>query len=65
MATQGNKKVSKGIPTIKDAFVVLIKTEWNSSLVNKLEAGAKKFYKKTTYALKLLLCLEPLKFLLL
>lgn len=52
MATQGNKKVNKGIPTIKDAFVVLIKTEWNSSLVNKLEAGAKKILQENNIRFK-------------
>lgn len=42
MATQGNKTLSKGIPKLKDAFVTIIKTEWNSAIVNKLEAGVKK-----------------------
>ena len=45
MATKGNTSVSKGIPVIKDAFVVLVKTEWNAVIVNKLEAGAKKILK--------------------
>ena len=46
MATKGNTSVSKGIPVIKDAFVVLVKTESNAAIVNKLEAGAKKILKE-------------------
>lgn len=42
MATKGNTSLNKGIPRIKDAFVVIVKTEWNAAIVNKLEAGAKK-----------------------
>jgi 6,7-dimethyl-8-ribityllumazine synthase len=42
MATQGNTQVYKGIPKLKDAFVVIVKTAWNAAIVNKLEAGAKK-----------------------
>jgi 6,7-dimethyl-8-ribityllumazine synthase len=45
MATKGNTSVNKGIPAIKDAFVVIIKTEWNAPIINKLEAGAKKILK--------------------
>jgi len=45
MATKGNTSVNKGIPQLKDAFVVIIKTEWNAAIVNKLEAGAKKICK--------------------
>jgi len=30
---------------MKDAFVVIVKTEWNGAIVNKLEAGAKKVLK--------------------
>ncbi len=40
MASQGNKTLHKGIPTIVDAFVVIVKTEWNSNIVDELEAGA-------------------------
>lgn len=39
MASTGNNALNQGIPTLKDAFVVLIKTEWNAHLVDKLEAG--------------------------
>jgi 6,7-dimethyl-8-ribityllumazine synthase len=42
MATKGNNILSKGIPVIKDAFVVIVKTEWNAAINNKLESGAKK-----------------------
>ncbi len=45
MATKGNTSVNKGIPKLKDAFVVIIKTEWNAAIVNKLEAGVKKVCK--------------------
>jgi 6,7-dimethyl-8-ribityllumazine synthase len=45
MATPGNTTLNKGIPSIKDAFVVIIKTEWNAPIINKLEAGAKKILK--------------------
>jgi 6,7-dimethyl-8-ribityllumazine synthase len=42
MAAKGNTSLHKGIPSLKDAFVVIVKTEWNAAIVNKLEAGAKK-----------------------
>ncbi|MBA4198422.1 MAG: 6,7-dimethyl-8-ribityllumazine synthase [Chitinophaga sp.] len=45
MATQGNISLYKGIPNLKDAFVIIIKTEWNAAIVNKLEAGCKKVFK--------------------
>ncbi len=40
MATQGNTLLHKGIPTIEDAFVVIVKTEWNAHIVDALEEGA-------------------------
>ncbi len=46
MASKGNNALNKGIPSIKDAFVVIVKTEWNAYIVNKLEAGAKKILKE-------------------
>ncbi len=46
MATKGNTTLHKGIPNIKDAFVVIVKTEWNATIVNKLEAGVKKVFKQ-------------------
>ncbi len=45
MATKGNTSLHKGIPTLKDAFVVIVKTEWNALINNKLEAGVKKICK--------------------
>lgn len=45
MATKGNTSLNKGIPIIKDAFVVIVKTEWNAHIINKLEAGVKKILK--------------------
>ena len=40
MASEGNKTLHKGIPTLEDAFVVIVKTEWNNEIVDELEAGA-------------------------
>lgn len=54
MATKGNTSVNKGIPAVKDAFVVIIKTEWNAHIINKLEAGAKKILKANHIASKTL-----------
>jgi len=39
MASTGNNLLTKGIPTLADAFVVLVKTEWNAHLVDRLEEG--------------------------
>ena len=41
MATKGNSELNKGIPEIKDAFVVIVKTEWNAHIINELETGCK------------------------
>lgn len=46
MASKGNTSLNKGIPSIKDAFVVIVKTEWNAAIINKLEAGVKKVLKE-------------------
>lgn len=46
MATKGNTQVQKGIPDIQDAFVVIIKTEWNADIVNKLEKSARHLLKQ-------------------
>lgn len=47
MATKGNKQLVentiKGLS--KDALVVIVKTEWNAAIVDKLEAGCKKILK--------------------
>jgi 6,7-dimethyl-8-ribityllumazine synthase len=45
MATKGNSALNKGIPAIKDAFVVIVRTEWNDAIVSKLENGCKKILK--------------------
>ncbi len=52
MATKGNTSLSKGIPSIKDAFVVIVKTEWNAAIINKLEAGVKKVLKANNISSK-------------
>jgi len=46
MATPGNSLLHKGIPVIKDAFVLLVKTEWNSSIVDELENGCIRIFKE-------------------
>lgn len=46
MATKGNTTLNKGIPAIKDAFVVIVKTEWNAHIINKLQAGVKKIFRE-------------------
>ena len=40
MSTEGNKALHEGIPQLKDAFVLIVKTEWNKEIVDKLEVGA-------------------------
>ncbi|MCX6205962.1 MAG: 6,7-dimethyl-8-ribityllumazine synthase [Bacteroidetes bacterium] len=54
MASKGNTIVSKGIPSLKDAFVVIVKTEWNAHIINKLESGVKKILKANNIASKTL-----------
>lgn len=45
MATQPNTSfLSKGIPTVEDAFVIIVKTEWNAEVVNELENGCKRVF---------------------
>jgi len=44
MATQGNTLLNEGIPAIEDAFVVIVKTEWNAHIVDALENGAVKVF---------------------
>jgi 6,7-dimethyl-8-ribityllumazine synthase len=46
MASKGNIELNKGIPVLKDAFVVIVKTEWNAHIVDKLESGCKKVLKQ-------------------
>ncbi len=45
MASKGNTSLNKGIPIIQDAFVIIVKTEWNSIIVDQLEKGCKKVLK--------------------
>ena len=52
MASKGNKTLNKGIPKLKDAFVVIVKTEWNNTIVDKLEAGAIKILQQQKIAYK-------------
>ena len=54
MATKGNTSLHKGISSIGDAFVVIVKTELNAAIVNKLEAGAKKIFKQQGVKCKVL-----------
>ena len=54
MATQGNTALNKGIPNIQDAFVVIVKTEWNAPIINKLEAGVKRVFKAAGVSCKTL-----------
>ncbi|MDB5246567.1 MAG: 6,7-dimethyl-8-ribityllumazine synthase [Segetibacter sp.] len=46
MATKGNTAVNKGIPFVQDAFVVIVKTEWNAHIIDRLEKGCKKILKE-------------------
>lgn len=39
MATPGNTQLNKGIPSLPDAFVVIVKTEWNAHIIDRLEEG--------------------------
>ena len=45
MATKGNTALNKGIPILQDAFVVIVKTEWNAHIIDRLEKGCKKVLK--------------------
>ncbi len=50
MATKGNTVLNKGIPQLTDAFVIIVKTEWNSHIVDELEAGCKKMLEENGIA---------------
>jgi 6,7-dimethyl-8-ribityllumazine synthase len=52
MATKGNNALSKGIPKLKDAFVLIVKTEWNKHIVDKLEKGAINIFKQNNISYK-------------
>lgn len=45
MATKGNNALIEGIPSIQDAFVVIVKTEWNAHIIDQLEAGCEAILK--------------------
>ncbi|WP_018615518.1 6,7-dimethyl-8-ribityllumazine synthase [Segetibacter koreensis] len=45
MATKGNIVLNEGIPTIQDAFVVIVKTEWNAHIIDQLEEGCENVFK--------------------
>lgn len=46
MATDGNKALIEGIPQIKDAFVVIVKTEWNANYTDEMSRGAVKIFEQ-------------------
>lgn len=46
MATPGNTSLHEGIPQLTDAFVVIVRTEWNDHIVSKLEKGCRKILKQ-------------------
>jgi 6,7-dimethyl-8-ribityllumazine synthase len=50
MATTGNILLDKGIPQLKDAFVVIVKTEWNAHIVDVLESGCMKVLDENSLA---------------
>lgn len=54
MASKGNKTLNKGIPKLKDAFIIIVKTEWNSVIVDKLEKGATQILQQQNIACKTL-----------
>lgn len=45
MSAEGNTNLYEGIPTIQDAFIVIVKTEWNALHVNELENGVVRILK--------------------
>lgn len=54
MATPGNTTLNKGIPDIQDAFVVIVRTEWNDAIVSKLEKGCRKILKAQGVGVKVI-----------
>lgn len=50
MSTQGNNVLIQGIPTVKDAFVVILKTEWNSQFTDALAEGCEKIFTENNIA---------------
>jgi len=54
MATPGNTSLNKGIPSISDAFVVIVRTEWNDTIVSKLEKGCRLIFKQQNIKFKII-----------
>jgi 6,7-dimethyl-8-ribityllumazine synthase len=54
MATPGNTSLNKGIPSVTDAFVVIVRTEWNDAIVSILEKGCKTVLKQQGIKFKVL-----------
>ncbi len=54
MASKGNKTLNKGIPQIEDAFIIIVKTEWNKHIVDKLEKGVINIFKQQNISYKTL-----------
>jgi 6,7-dimethyl-8-ribityllumazine synthase len=52
MATRGNISLNKGIPQLSDAFVVIVKTEWNAHIIDPLEEGCKRVLEENGVATK-------------
>lgn len=52
MATKGNTVLNKGIPQLTDAFVVIVKTEWNAHIIDELEAGCKRVLEESGVAVE-------------
>jgi 6,7-dimethyl-8-ribityllumazine synthase len=48
MATKGNIALSEGIPSVQDAFVVIVKTQWNAHIIDQLEEGCKNVLEANT-----------------
>ena len=48
MATKGNIALSEGIPSVQDAFVVIVKTQWNAHITDQLEEGCKNVLEANT-----------------
>ena len=57
MADVANSKLLQpieGIPNLKDALVVLVKTDWNSEIVDELENGCSRVFKQAGITYKTL-----------
>lgn len=57
MSTANNKLFEniKGIHELRDALVVLVKTEWNSAIVDELENGCKRIFGENSIRTKTLI----------